>query len=315
MNSVIVSVIVPTYNRRDMLLRLLDSLLTQSMPGHRYEIIVVSDGSTDGTSEAVMTLAARHPQLRFIDRSRGGPAAARNAAAAEARGSYLAFTDDDCVAAPDWLEKLVEALERPQTVAVQGRTTTVAGTDGPLTHYVVNETKSYVAPTCNVACRSDIFRQLGGFDERFRFPHNEDVDLAWRFESVGVMDFAAGAVIVHPPCRVSFFRKAARVRYLESEFLLFYKHPARYREHRSSSPWRTIYWQVCVVFQLQGLRSSLRFLLVEFHPHYFCLAVGLVIARWWNLIRLFPQFHRAAVKYRALCRGGQSEQEGRLAER
>ena len=89
-----ISVIVPTRNRRELLLRLLDSLFAQSLPADEYEIIVVNDGSVDGTSEAVARLAEQHPHLLLLERAQGGPAAARNTAAYQAKGKYLAFTDD-----------------------------------------------------------------------------------------------------------------------------------------------------------------------------------------------------------------------------
>src|SRR5690349_5294945 len=122
MKALRISVIVPTRNRRELLLRLLDSLFGQTLPADEYEIIVVSDGSTDGTSEAVALLAEQHPHLRLLERAQGGPGAARNTAARQAKGKCLAFTDDDCVPSPQWLEKLIETFERSEAVAVEGRT-------------------------------------------------------------------------------------------------------------------------------------------------------------------------------------------------
>jgi GT2 family glycosyltransferase len=299
MDAVQASVIVPTHNRRDSLLRLLDSLLAQTLGSRQYEIIVVSDGSSDGTVAAVRELAARHPQIRLLEQSRGGPAAARNRAARAAQGELLAFTDDDCQAEKDWLERLLAPLHDSRIVGVQGRTISTPAEMTPLTHQMVLERKSDVVPTCNAAYRKSAFQQLLGFDERFPYPHNEDVDLAWRLETLGTIAYAPDAVIVHPPRRESFAKKAAWVRYLESEFLLYAKHPAKYRQRRQSTPWRTIYWHMFVVWQLGNLKSSLRFFRGQFKPVYFGQAVGLVLARGWNLVRYFPRFRAAEVASRA----------------
>jgi GT2 family glycosyltransferase len=299
MNEVQVSVVVPTYNRKHLLLALLDSLRSQTIAPETFEIIVVCDGGTDGTSEEVAGLAANDARIHLIQQQQGGPAAARNAGARAAKGQFIAFTDDDCVASPHWLEKLIEPFAGPETVAVQGKTITDLALVGPLTHQVVNESQSYVMPTCNVAYRRDLFVQMGGFDERFLFL-NEDVDLGWRFETTGRISFAPDALIIHPPRKETFSKKARWVRFLESEFLLFYKDPVKYRKHRGLSPWWTIYWNVFVLLQMRSLKSSLKFVFVRFRPDYFCLTVALVLARWWNLICYYRYFLRAARRPYAL---------------
>jgi GT2 family glycosyltransferase len=293
MNGVKVSVVVPTYNRKDLLMALLESLRSQTLAPETFEIIVVCDGGTDGTSEVIARLATSDARIRLIQQQQGGPAAARNAGARAAKGQFVAFTDDDCLAAPHWLVKLIEPFAGPETVAVQGKTTTDLTLVGPLTHQLVNESKSYIMPTCNVAYRRDLFLKMGGFDERFLFL-NEDVDLGWRFETAGLISFAPDALIIHPPRKETFSKKAKWVRFLESEFLLYYKDPVRYRKHRSFSPWCAIYWNVFVLLQIRSLKSSLKFVFVRFRPDYFCLTVALVLARWWNLIRYYPNFLRAA---------------------
>lgn len=292
-----ISVIVPTFNRCCLLKRLLESLFQQSLAPEDFEIIVVSDGSTDGTAEAVKALQRERKNLVLIEQKNLGPAAARNRAARAARGKYLAFTDDDCLVAKDWLEKLIRVFERTDAVAVQGRTTTDEAACTPLTNQVKNETGMYGVPTCNAAYRKEIFDAAGGFDESFPFPHNEDADLAWRAEYWGRIPFAREVHVVHPPRRESLFRRAYWVRYLESDFLLFAKHPEAYRERCTASPWRTIYRQAFVVAQLGALKASGRCLFPPFKPQCFLEGIGLVLVRGFNLIRFYPFYLRAARRY------------------
>ena len=88
------SVVIPTYNRRDRLARVLAALERQTMPADEFEVVVVDDGSTDGSSD---WLATRKPAyaLRTLRLSNGGPARARNAGVEAATGDILLFIDDD----------------------------------------------------------------------------------------------------------------------------------------------------------------------------------------------------------------------------
>lgn len=293
-----ISVIVPTHNRKDLLLRLLDSLLQQNLPLEAYEIIVVCDGVTDGSSEAVASLCRRHPCLRRVEHEQRGPAAARNAGAKVANGRYLAFTDDDCVVTREWLKELVHTLDRFEVVGVEGRTVTIGSLCTPLTHQMESEGRAFVAPTCNVAYRRDAFEEIGGFDERFPFAHNEDADLAWRIEALGPIRYAPAALVIHPPRPESFKKMALWVRGFECEFLLCAKNPSAYRKYRSRSPWVTIYWKVLVDSNFQRAKAAIKDTLLRRRPDYSLVGLALIIARIWILIALYPRFLRASRKSR-----------------
>ncbi|MBX3703129.1 MAG: glycosyltransferase family 2 protein, partial [Steroidobacteraceae bacterium] len=85
-----VSVVIPTYNRAAYIRQAIDSVLQQTMTD--FEIIVVDDGSTDDTREVVAGYGER---IRYLRTANGGPARARNAGMAEARGQYIAWLDSD----------------------------------------------------------------------------------------------------------------------------------------------------------------------------------------------------------------------------
>jgi GT2 family glycosyltransferase len=107
------SVVVPTWNRAAMLGDCLDALRAQSYPADRFEIIVVDDGSSDGTEETVRRHADRSgPIVRYARLAHGGINAARNAGIDIAAGDPVCFVDDDGAASVGWLEALVDGAER-----------------------------------------------------------------------------------------------------------------------------------------------------------------------------------------------------------
>ncbi len=112
-----VSVIIPTYNRKESLLRTLDSLARQTYPADRFEVIVVDDGGSDGT-EAVAQQSFPFA-LRYIRQKNQGAAAARNRGAAEARGEIFIFLDDDITVVPGFIGAFqAELTQTAPTVAV-----------------------------------------------------------------------------------------------------------------------------------------------------------------------------------------------------
>ncbi|NTW49114.1 MAG: glycosyltransferase [Chlorobiales bacterium] len=291
----IVSVIVPTYNRKVLLGELLESLYRQTISKPDYEVIVVSDGSKDGTAEFVRKMQKTHETLVFIEQENQGPAAARNRGAREAKGKYLAYTDDDCEVAADWLENIIRTFETKTIVGIQGRTTTYRDQKTPLTHQIDNPNGHPALPTCNAAFRKESFDRINGFDCSFPFAHNEDADLAWRMKKIGDVSFEPSVHVVHPPRKDTFKKLSRRMRMLQSEFLLYYKDPESYRKYRNSSPWKTIYWEVFIKHQFRNLKSMVRYI---FKPQYFFSGVALVFVWWINLVLLYPTYKEAEATYK-----------------
>lgn len=110
MNFLPVTVIIPTYNRRNMLERAIDSVFRQSWPC--AELVVVDDGSVDGTAEMLAGLSAKEPRLRLLTTAHQGPSAARNAGIAAATEKYIAFLDSDDHWQKRKLEKQYAALNK-----------------------------------------------------------------------------------------------------------------------------------------------------------------------------------------------------------
>lgn len=193
-----VSVIVPAYNRPDGLRALLDALEEQSYPPYRFEVLVCDDGSEPPLAEQV-PVKERPFSVRFSRGANAGPATARNRGLKEARGSLIAFTDDDCLPEPGWLEAAAEALARPGTYAVHGPTRSSTPPIAPFIHSVHIGREHGVA-TANFAVRKQQLLAVGGFDETFAVPYFEDEDLSRRLAArFGEIGWREEMVVVHPP--------------------------------------------------------------------------------------------------------------------
>ncbi|MBW3663694.1 MAG: glycosyltransferase [Actinobacteria bacterium] len=199
-----ISVVVPTYQRRHHVGLTVRALQAQDIE-QPYEIIVVDDGTTDGTADILEDFARDDARVHVLRRPRNeGPGPARNAGWRAARGHVVAFTDDDCVPDRGWLAAVLAASDRGADV-VMGRT--CADPDGlaaagPFSHWVEVDAPVPWFPTCNIAYRRSLLEELGGFDESFsaqlRLNFGDDTDLGWRALGRGAeARFAPDAVVVH----------------------------------------------------------------------------------------------------------------------
>ena len=102
-----ISVIIPTYNRKGLLRETLDSLTHQTYPSDHFEVIIVDDGSTDGTAEVAAEVFPF--VLRYFRQNNQGDAAARNIGARQSQADFLVFLDDDILVEPGYLTHLIHA--------------------------------------------------------------------------------------------------------------------------------------------------------------------------------------------------------------
>lgn len=115
------SVIIPTFNRCDAVGRAIASVRDQTLSGQDYEILLIDNGSTDGTRALVEELRDDgHKLVRYVFEPRPGLHHARHRAAREAAGDILAYTDDDAEVVPGWLESLSRAYSDPRVGAAGG---------------------------------------------------------------------------------------------------------------------------------------------------------------------------------------------------
>jgi GT2 family glycosyltransferase len=207
------SAIVVTYNSRAYLAACLASIERELGP--QDELIVVDNGSTDGSADLV---AACCPLARLIRGANIGYAGGNNQGALSARGEFLVFLNPDTTLAPGALAALLAPLEQPSDVAltaacvVHMHRPTIVNTCGNTTHYTglaycrgAGQPRARYAAPADVdavsgaafAIRRSVFEELGGFDEQF-FMYVEDTDLSWRARLAGYRcRYAADAVVAH----------------------------------------------------------------------------------------------------------------------
>jgi glycosyl transferase family 2 len=196
-----VSVVIPTYQRRDLVRGAVESVLAQSFPD--FEVIVVDDGSTDGTGEALDGLDGR---VRYHRRPQGGVASARNLGIRLTRGDIVAFLDSDNSWLPDHLAVLTEMLAgHPEAIAastcpdfhVKGRKPVDAARVVDLLPELTIGTR--VGYLSCVAVRRTVLLEVGGFDEQL--PVYEDSDLFLRLALRGPFCLLGRRTIVHRTTR------------------------------------------------------------------------------------------------------------------
>jgi GT2 family glycosyltransferase len=186
----VLSVVVAAHDRAERLRALLAALAPQEC-----EVIVVADGATAGVHAVLADAAVR---VLRLDPGRG-PAAARNVGWRAADTELVAFTDDDCLPAPDWVAALLAAAG--DGAAVQGRVEPLpAERDrlGPFARTLAVDGAGPFFQTANMLYPRAVLERLGGFDEVFPAPAGEDTDLGWRAREAGVeIRYAPGALVWH----------------------------------------------------------------------------------------------------------------------
>ncbi len=188
MTGPFISIIMPAYNSERFIADAIRSLLSQT--GVSVEVIVVSDGSTDGTERIVTTLAAEDARIRFLGEPHRGVAVARNVGLAAVKADFITFLDSDDLCAPGRLQLQVRRLLANDSIdAVIGDMVLfdIAGADGvPAPN--ARTIRLTGASLTTVLFRRRILLKIGFCDEAF--PYGEDIDLLLRmWESRAVLDF------------------------------------------------------------------------------------------------------------------------------
>lgn len=190
------SVIIPTYNRYDLLRKCLDNLVPdfQTIDAKSYEIIVSDDSKTN---EEIEILKKEYPFVTFVPGPQKGPASNRNNGAKYAKGDWLVFIDDDCLPDKDILQVYLNEINKGIYQGIEG----YINADRPKERFDEESPLNLSGGcfwTCNIAVDKEVFNKLNGFDEGFPFAALEDTDFYERLKTVAKTTFLESAKVIHP---------------------------------------------------------------------------------------------------------------------
>jgi glycosyltransferase involved in cell wall biosynthesis len=214
----LVSVIIPVWNSPRLIRDCLAAIEQQTLPRDRFEILVVDNGSTDDTA----AVARRIPGVTVLEETQPGSYAARNRALAAARGEYVAFTDADCLPAPDWLETALRAAQaHPRFGVLAGRIelydeTRPEGRAFSDYERLFSFPQSFAergnCATANWFSPKVVFDKLGGFDAALK--SGGDRQMALRIRDSGLPLVYVPEMVVEHPVRASWLELVRKRRRL-----------------------------------------------------------------------------------------------------
>lgn len=236
-----VSVVVACRNGERTLRPCLDALCNLGYPD--YEVVLVDDGSTDGTAQ----IAQSYPAFRYLRQLPQGLSVARNTGVAAAEGEIVAFTDADCRPDEDWLYYLVHELLSGEVAAVGGPNlpppdesrlaAAVAVSPGGPRPVMISDRDAEHVPGCNLAVWRWALEAIGGFDPAFH-QAGDDADVCWRLLDRGwKIRFSAAAMVWHSHRATIGGYLKQQFGYGEAEALLARKHP-RHFDATGGGQWR-----------------------------------------------------------------------------
>lgn len=263
-----ISVVIPTYRRPDLLARCLMALDQQDLDASLFEILVCDDAVDANTYHQIENWARLRdaspvPLLRYVpsDDLHRGPAAARNRGWRAAFGDIIAFTDDDCIPAPDWLSQGLAVFDQDPNRQSSTPSIAIAALSGHVhmslppdpTDYELDAARLSEAEfvTANCFCKRAVLEAVGGFDERFHTAWREDSDLQFTLMERGYrIEHAPQAIVVHPVRPAPWGVGLSMERKGLYEALLYKKHPILYRQRIRSRPLWNYYGMVVALLGL-----------------------------------------------------------------
>lgn len=241
-HGILMSVVLPARGRPGLLNRCLASLMRQTLSPLRYEIIVVDSAPSSASRRVVehyLTRPGTGPCIIYLPvESQESPGAARNHGWHIARGTLIAFTEEDMIPCRDWLTQGLQAFDGISQ-AVRGHIAMpMAGLPSANEHAVKSLEQAEFA-SINCFCLKHVLEELGGFDERFGAAGCEDADLYFRLlQADAVIADAPLAVVEHPSGAEAWGASLRQQKNMQFDALLYKKHPRLYREKIAAAmPW------------------------------------------------------------------------------
>jgi len=294
------SVVIPTYNRLPILTKCLDALEKQDWTG-TYEVVVVDDGSTDGTIAFLQQNRPRFPHVRLIEQNHGGPAVARNLGVREAQGDTIIFIDSDLVVTPVFLGVHAQTLTNApdERVFTYGRVVNTANFENPTSEpYKITDFSAAYFATGNVGIQRKWLLEAGLFDEGFTLYGWEDLELGVRLKKLGLKLIKCPAAVGyhwHPAFSLQQLPRLIQVEYERGKMgVRFYKkHPTwEVKMMIQMTPIHQVLWGLLSlggVLNEKTLGPMLQFLVDRGRPQ-LALEIARIFLNWYNVQGVYKAF-------------------------
>lgn len=263
------SVIIPSYNRKEEIRELIPSFAKLEFPPERVELLIVDDGSTDGTPDEVKILQKEFPfELRLFCQENKGPAAARTLGMEKAAGDFLIFVDSDCTFSPDWLRNIDRELEAQDADAFGGRDSfrkdfpallkainysmTSFITTGGLRGAKGKKLAKYYPRSFNMGLSRTVYKKIGGFGV-LRY-YGEDIEFSHKIIKTGAKVIYIDDAVVFHKRRTSLKKFFQQVYKMGKARILLYKLDPELLEPLHAAP------AVATIFFLFSIAGSVLFL-------------------------------------------------------
>ncbi len=299
------SVVIPTYDRKSILAKCLLALENQQFGNSvtDYEVIVVDDGSTDGTIEWLAANREDLSHVRSICQSHQGPAAARNLGVEDAKGDTIIFIDSDLVVTEHFLQAhadaLLQAYEDTDAVFTYGSVINTCNFDNPTSEpYKITDFSAAYFATGNVAIARHWLMEAGLFDSRFQLYGWEDLELGVRLKKLGLKLIKCPAAVGyhwHPPFNLEQIpgmidREIQRGR---MGVLFYQKHPSWNVRLMIQMTWlHQILWGVLSVGGMLNERTMTPFLqwLIDQGKPQLALEIARIFLNWYNVKAVYAAY-------------------------
>jgi glycosyltransferase involved in cell wall biosynthesis len=299
------SIVIPTYDRLPILQKCLKALENQRIPAQSalsgYEVVLVDDGSTDGTLEWLQASAADFPHVKSYVQNHQGPAAARNLGVEKATGDTIIFIDSDLVVTETFLVAHFEALTNAESdrIFTYGRVINTCNFDSPTSEpYKLTDFSAAYFATGNVAIARHWLDKAGLFDKRFQLYGWEDLELGVRLKKLGLKLIKCPDAVGyhwHPP-----FALAQIPNLIDKEIqrgrmgVLFYqKHPTwDVRMMIQMTPLHRVLWSILSVNGLLNEKTMAPFLqwLINQNKPQLALEIARIFLNWYNVKGVYAAY-------------------------
>lgn len=295
------SIIIPTYNRLPILQKCLQAMEAQDFT-QPYEIVVVDDGSTDGTVEFLQNHPDCFPHVKLYQQKHEGAAIARNTGIDVAQGEVIVFIDSDLVVTPVFLSAHAHSLGNAERAFTYGRVINTNNFEHPTSEKLkIQDVSNAFFATGNVAIAKHWLIEAGKFDPSFRQYGWEDLELGVRLKNLGLKLIKCPEAVGyhwHPPFTIEQLPRLVDVEAQRGRMgVLFYqKHPTWEVKMMIQMTWLHVFlWGVLSLGGLlneRSLKPLLKWLIDQGKPQ-LAMEIARIFLNWYNVKGVYTAYREA----------------------